>query len=262
SARGEWPTEFAIRLYGPDGTLLRERAVTDNAEIQFYELLDSPVLDVTRQELEIRAWSHPGRHAKILEFFTSLQETYEGSDLLELRLLEESETGSGVGIGGETINELTVRLVNREGRYDVSNTSALVRGWLRPNRRVRAWLGAEVGDEIEWVPLGTYWSGDWDSQDLEATVRARDRLELLRRTSYWPGPLRQNVSLYALAEDVMRSAELPPEWYWIDPALQDIVVPWGWVPPGSHRDALRVIAEAGMARVYCDRDGILRIEQV
>src|SRR5690606_27648280 len=115
--------------------------------------------------------------------------------LLELRLLEESESGSGVGIGGVTINELTVRLVNRGGRFDVTNKSSPLRGLLRPNRRVRAWLGAEVGDEIEWVPLGTYWSGDWDSQDLEVMVRGRDRLELLRRTSYWPGPLRPHVSL-------------------------------------------------------------------
>lgn len=260
--RGEWPTVFAIRLYGPDGMLLRERVVEGNTQVHWQEELDPPALDVTRQELEILAWSHPGRHAKILEFFTSLQETYEGNDLLEVHLLEERESGSGVGIGGVTTNELTVRLVNRGGRFDVTNKSSPLREFLRPNRRVRAWLGAEVGDEIEWVPLGTYWSGDWDSQDLEATVRARDRLELLRRTSYRLGPLRQNVSLYALAEDVMRSAELPPQLYWIDPALQDIVVPWGWVPPGNHRDALRVIAEAGMARVYCDRDGILRIERV
>src|SRR5690606_11728048 len=143
SARGEWPTEFAIRLYGPDGTCLRERTVTGNAEIQFYELLDSLVLDVTRQELEIRAWSHSGRHAKILEFFTSLQETYEGNDLLEVHLLEERESGSGVGIGGVTTNELTVRLVNRGGRFDVTNKNSPFGELLRPNRRVRAWLGAK-----------------------------------------------------------------------------------------------------------------------
>jgi hypothetical protein len=35
----------------------------------------------------------------------------------------------------------------------------------------------------EWVPLGTFWSLDWDSPDdtLEATVTARDRMELLGR---------------------------------------------------------------------------------
>ena len=34
----------------------------------------------------------------------------------------------------------------------------------------------------EWVPLGVFWSLDWDSPDdsLEATVTARDRMELLQ----------------------------------------------------------------------------------
>ena len=112
----------------------------------------------------------------------------------------------------------------------------------------------------EWVPLGVFWSTDWDSEELEAMVRARDHMELLRRTTYEPGPLKQNVSLYELAQDVLTHAKMPPETYWLDPELQDIVVPWGWVPPGSHRDALRIIAEAALAVVYADRDGVVRIE--
>jgi len=38
----------------------------------------------------------------------------------------------------------------------------------------------------EWVPLGVFWSLDWDSPDdsLEATVTARDRMELLRKGTY------------------------------------------------------------------------------
>ena len=41
----------------------------------------------------------------------------------------------------------------------------------------------EVKFRQEWVPLGTFWSLDWDSPDdsLEATVTARDRMELLRK---------------------------------------------------------------------------------
>src|SRR5690606_14971888 len=54
----------------------------------------------------------------------------------------------------------------------------------------------------EWVPLGVFWSTEWNSEELEAMVRARDRMELLRRTTYEPGPLKQNVSLYELAQDV------------------------------------------------------------
>lgn len=624
SLRREWPTAFRVRLYAADGTLLRERVVTGNTEVVWSEPLEPAALDVARQELEIMAWSRPGSHAKILEFFSSLQETYFEGDLVEVRLLEESESGSGsAGLGGAVTNELTVRLVNRGGHFDVTNPDSPLRELLRPNRRVRAWLGVEgakhlwgegwyapfdrdltlsrqngtvieplpgyvatlrpgegrvggavaveegttnlvydsgtifrgthispdelpapppvtpvfcytwtdltwlgdielaktfhAGDVItisgwiyesgpwarlsvygtengtnrsfgsafeptgqigwhyfektvvfqgettnfriedggwdyfnpdradesqiwlvnvqmeekpfatsfvdgtraegrleypfnaaeqktlsiwvkplvpddysarvnwviqsvsalddfivwkrttenyyrirvrginndlqlapgsitynkwsmltvcfldngttniyvngafagsiqgipeesvaislgrrgvpdesgnnlfdellilpyaaseeiiaelyretrplydEWVPLGVFWNTDWDSEELEAMVRARDRMELLRRTTYEPGPLKQNVSLYELAQDVLTHAKMPPETYWLDPGLQDIVVPWGWVPPGSHRDALRIIAEAGLARAYCDRDGILRIQRL
>ena len=114
----------------------------------------------------------------------------------------------------------------------------------------------------EWVPLGTFWSLDWDSPDdaLEATVVARDRLELLRKSTYQPGSVQQNVSLYTLTEQVLQDAGLQPGEYVIDTALQSIVVPWAWLSPTSHREALRIIAEAALAVVYADRDGMVRIE--
>ena len=50
----------------------------------------------------------------------------------------------------------------------------------------------------EYVPLGTFWSLDWDSPDdtLEATVTARDRMELLRKGTYQTSQVQQNKSLY------------------------------------------------------------------
>lgn len=149
SLRREWPTAFRIRLYAADGTLLRERVVAGNTEVVWSEPLEPAALDVARQELEIMAWSRPGSHAKILEFFSSLQETYFGDDLVEVRLLEESESGSGsAGLGGAVTNELAVRLVNRGGRFDVTNRQSPLWGLLKPNRRIKVWLGTNV-----WVPI-------------------------------------------------------------------------------------------------------------
>src|SRR5690606_4658786 len=54
-------------------------------------------------------------------------------------------------------------------------------------------------------------------------------------------------------------AGLQPSEYVIDPDLQSIIVPWAWFEPMSHREALRIIAEAGLATVYQDRDGRIRI---
>jgi hypothetical protein len=113
----------------------------------------------------------------------------------------------------------------------------------------------------EWVPLGTFWSLDWDSPDdtLEAIVTARDRLELLRKSTYQTSEVLTDKTLYELAELVLQDAGLTSAEYSIDASLAAITVPYTWFNAMSHREALRRIAEAGLAVVYMDRDGILAI---
>jgi hypothetical protein len=116
--------------------------------------------------------------------------------------------------------------------------------------------------EMCWVPLGTFWSLDWDSPDdtLEATVTARDRMELLRKGTYQTSQVQQNKSLYELAEAVLQDAGLASDEYIIDTALQNIIVPYAWFNPMSHREALRQIAEAGLAAAFANREGKIQIE--
>lgn len=259
--QGDYPVDFAIRLKDELGTILHEEIVTANTEIAWSKMLDAPVLDVASQELEIHKWSHEGRQAKILEFFSSVQQTHE-DDLIAVSLLEEREVSQGsLPVGNISSNEIVVRLSNEDRRFDPDNDSSPLYGLIKPNRRVRAWLGAEINGEIEWVPLGTFWAIDWDTQDdtLEAQVRARDRLELLRKSTFEPGAVEQDVSLYSLAEAVLRDAGLKEDEYAIDEGLNDIIIPWAWMGPTTHRDALKIIAGASAAVVYCDRDGKIRV---
>ncbi|MBE3590014.1 MAG: hypothetical protein IMW98_04205 [Firmicutes bacterium] len=564
SARGEYPVDLTIQLYDASNTLLYSQNVTGNTQMDWSLTLASPVLNVTKQVLTVTKWSHPGRQAKVLEFFTSIQETYESGDVVEIKLIEEREASQGsLPVGNISANEITIGLANEGRKFDVTNPNSPLAGLLKPNRRIRAWLGlkgdgdgqnvtaqeqsqadfatgtlsgvqatadglqlmlitgpanlapnptlrdgnadnvpdgwtftdipggshsldsaktwgglptwkvvtatetgyhglkgptfafdrtkdyvvavllacqgaattghrrplwihlrrsdgtvtADLGftddpggthdfawlvkripagtapadavtlalvdpswraggtywiaavmvlqasdiydpmsgartapaldlspvgvatssaiswtadtpagtsvsvdvsldggqtwqpatngepvpgitpgmdltgkqllwrerlsttdttktptlqsltiqvNHEEWVPLGTFWSLDWDSPDdaLEATVTARDRLELLRLSTYQPGAVQQGVSLYTLAEQVLQDAGLQAGEYAIDPALQSIVVPWAWLSPTSHREALRIIAEAALAVVYADRDGVIRIESI
>ncbi|MEW6048485.1 MAG: hypothetical protein AB1609_18745, partial [Bacillota bacterium] len=263
SARGEYPVDFTIELYAADDTLLHTEAVTGNAEVVWSKALATPVLDVAKQVLTITKWLHPGRQAKIAEFFTSIKETYLSGDLVSIRLLEEREASQGsLPVGNITANEIALVLNNESHKFDPDNTQSPLFRLLKPNRRIRAWLGVEVNGVPEWVPLGTFWSLDWDSQDdtLEAIVTARDRMELLRKGTFQTSQVQTNVSLYALAEQVLQDAGLTASEYVIDPSLQSIVVPYAWFEPVSHREALRTIAEAALAVVYADRDGVVRIE--
>jgi hypothetical protein len=263
TARGEYPVDFEIKLYGPDDTLLKTEAVTGNDQVSWSKTLEPHVVDVAKQVLEITRWSHEGRQAKIIEFFTSIREVYETGDLVSLRLLEEREASQGsLPVGNISSNEITLTLNNESKKFDFDNEQSPLKNLLKPNRRIQVWLGAETSDGEEWVPLGTFWSLDWDSPDdsLEAIVTARDRMELLRKSTFQTSQVLQNKSLYELAELVLQDAGLMPDEYIIDTALQNIVVPYSWFNPVSHREALRLIAEAGLAAAFQNRDGKIQIE--
>jgi len=156
SKRDEWPVDFRIDLYGPDNTLLYTEQVTGNTSVEWRKTLASPVLDVTKQVLTITKWSHPGRQVKILEFFTSIQETYEGDDILLIHLLEEREVSQGsLPVGNISANEIDIRLNNESRKFDAGNTRSPLYQLLKQNRRIKAWLGLK---------------GDGDGMNVKQTV--------------------------------------------------------------------------------------------
>ena len=116
--------------------------------------------------------------------------------------------------------------------------------------------------ETCWIPLGTFWSGDWHAPENEiyASTTGRDRLELLRKSSYTSSQVAQNTTLYALALAVLQDAGLTAAEYWVDTALQSYTIPYAYFETQSHREALRKIAEACLGQGYCDRDGVIRVE--
>lgn len=264
SARGEFPVDFEIRLLGAGGVVRHTRTVTGNTLILWQEAI-TPVTEVTQVVLEVRRWSHVGRQAKIGESFSSVQEIYEGDNLIGISLLEERELAQqSLLVGIISANEITVRLDNATRRFDAGNRESPLYQLLVQNRRIRAWLGAEIGGVVEWVPLGTFWSGEWHAQreKLYASTTGRDRLEFLRKSTYAASQVFVNHSLHALATTILAHAGLTAAERWIDPALQNIIVPNAWFGTVSHREALRQIAEAALGQVYADRNGVIRVEGV
>lgn len=145
TARGEYPVDFSIRLYGPDDTLLKTETVTGNTQVSWSKVLEPQVLDVAKQVLEITKWSHAGRCAKIIEFFTSIREVYETGDLVSLRLLEEREASQGsLPVGNISSNEITLVLNNEDKKFDVDNEQSPLKNLLKPNRRIKVYLGTEI----------------------------------------------------------------------------------------------------------------------
>src|SRR5206468_4724631 len=156
-----------------------------------------------------------------------------------------------------------ITINNESGKFDVGNKYSSLFGMLRKNRRVRAWLGTDITDGIiEWYPLGTFWTMDWNAprSGIFASTTARDRMELLRTTDFTKSQVYVNQTIYWLCETVLVDAGLKPEEYVIDTNLNSYTIPYSWFNRMSHRDALVRIASTGLIRVYCNRLGQVVIE--
>ena len=143
--RQEYPVDFDILLYAQDNTLLKTVTVTGNTEVKWSQPLTPWVLDVARQELIVKRWSHAGRQVKILEFFTSIQEIYEVGDLVSIKLLEEREASQGsLPVGNVSANEIVLALNNEDKKFDLDNENSPLKNLLKPNRRIQVWLGIDI----------------------------------------------------------------------------------------------------------------------
>lgn len=263
SARSEHPVDFTIKLYGAADVLLHTETVTANSVVFWNKTLNNAITQVVKMVLEITKWSHEGRQCKIIEFFTSIQEVYEGDDIMVINLLEEREVSQGsLPVGNIAANEIDIRLYNANRKFDAGNIQSPLYQTLKQNRRIKAWIGVDTLTGKEFVPLGTFWSGDWNvpEQDVYAQTTGRDRLEMLRKSTYSNSQVQVNQTLYNLSIAVLEDAGLTSDEYFVDIELQQYLVPYSYFENQSHREALRKIAEACLGQCYCDREGVVRIE--
>ena len=161
----------------------------------------------------------------------------------------------------QTYQADTLRITLKDYSYSADTKRKIIQGHVFTGDTKRKIIQGHVFTTV-WIPLGTFWSLDWDSPDnsLEATVVARDRMELLRKSTFQTSQVLTNKSLYELAEIVLQDAGLNSSEYIIDTDLQSIIIPYAWFNPVSHREALRIIAEAGLAVAFQNRDGKIQIE--
>lgn len=262
-ARQEYPVDFNIYCYDGSGNVLHQENVIDNAAVKWEKDITN-ILNVEKVELEITKWSHANRQVKITEFFTSIQETYYDDDILLINLLEERAVSDGsLPIGNISSNEIDIRLNNISNRYNAGNTKSELYQLVKTNRRIKAWIGPELPDgTVEYVPLGTFWSGDWDvpGREVYAGTSGRDRLELLRESEYSVSQVKQNISLYDLAIDILQDAGVDTENYFVDSELQNTIIPYAWFDSTKHKKALRDIALASLGQVFASRNDVIRIE--
>ena len=239
SAWGEYPVDFNIKVMDGSASTLYSEVVTSNAAVTWSQDISSlDINDAEYIELTVLKWSHPFRVVKIAEAYTSIVTVYDGDEIMKMSINEEMEIKDGtLPIGNISCNELDLSLNNVDDKFFPSNTDALLYTQVKKNRRIVAELGFTLASgEIEYIPMGTYWSGDWkvDENGTVASTSGRDRLELLRKSTFYPSELYQDYNLKQLAEVILTDALsiMPDLEYNIDSDLENYIIPYslGYYP--------------------------------
>ncbi len=255
SKLGQYPVDFTIE-YKNGGNVVRTETITGNTEIEVE--LKPKIEDITSVRMTISKWSQPNACAKIMQFYETLYEIYEGDAMQMFEVNEEL----GAADGNYNINSdtMTVSIHNVDRKFD--------KGYLRSlmvlDRKLKPYLGIEKDGVVEYTALGTFYSDEWQiSQDSQwVKCSAVDRLMRLQTKTYVGFPLMNNVSIYEIVEDILQKGGLKATEYVISDSLKDQVVPMAFVPKMTVWDALQEIANAGLCRVYMDREDrtIIRAE--
>lgn len=270
---GEYPEDFDILVYDDTDTLLHTEEVTGNTEVKWTGNAPSGLNAVAKMVLEIKKWSLPNRVAKIAEFYTGVNATYEGDDIATLNILEEREISDGsLPVGNISANEMDLELQNiRQGTiidpFFYGNTDSYLNTVLIPNRKIQAFAGLVLPDgTVEWIPLGTFWSGDWSApeQGVNVSTTARDRMEFLRKAEFKGSGVYTNTDLKTLAETVLDDAIanvplLADMTYSIAAELSSFVIPVAYFPRQDYFKCLKQIAEACRGQVFMSRTDVLTI---
>lgn len=181
--------------------------------------------------------------------------TFEGDEIANLTLLEEARSDSKNPLGFVTANEFSLSLDNSNRDFTPTAAGAYS-DKIRPNLLVKPYLGLVLSETTEYIPLGVFRTGDWEtpSQQLEATVTCYDNLYSLFNLDTPQLKARQETTIGFMFQDLFEALGLSEEDYLIDEALNQSVR-IGWHPRGTVGDTLQTLADAAFASVRTDREG-------
>ena len=250
--------DFDLELYDENNDLLLTHSVRDNEEMKLKVVFERLFDNVARIKLIVRKINTPNAVVKLIQFFDVLEENYSGGDLKEFEVLEALATdGEGISYG-ITSNTLNVTIYNKDRKFDLGH----LKDYLLLDRTVIPYIGIENEQgEVEYQQLGVYYSDEWSVPQEGQWVKLKclDRLMKFQKMTYIGYPFSENVSLKAIAEDILKSAGLSQNKYEIDEKLGEMIVPYAFLGKKSVWDALQDVCNAGLCRVYLTRDNVVKI---
>lgn len=266
----QYPVDFTVYVY--NGVSLEDTiAVTGNTELVYNG--DTYVSEADSIKLVIHKWSQTSAVIKILEFYSTIVRTYQGETIKSLSILEEREIRDGTTpIGNISSNEATIVLQNIEvdgipDPFFPGNTASDLNLLLIPGRKVFIEIGFLLATGfIEYIPMGTYWSGDFIINENSPVISftARDRMEQLRKHTYDDNEFSTSTSFYTFMRNILLSAreKIPQLTYEVNAGLVLLDIPNAFMDRVSYFDAIKKVVAACGGQAYMSKEDELIVESV
>lgn len=254
TSNDEYATEFDVFIYS-DSTVVHEFNIRNNTKSR-YTLIEN-LKDYNRIEVIIKEWSKPFRRCKITEIDFGVVYEYTDDELIKLNILQE-------------LDPISEKLPSDEVKFTIDSSDKLfnplnsegIYEFLRKGQNVFVEMRLELfHGYFEVIPVGKYYLSKWRSDEgtLTSTFTARDIFDVLGDRDVAENKVKQDITLYNLAEKVMLDNGIKD--YKITENLRQIKTN-GIYQKMSYRNLLRLIVEAGKCIAFTDNYGILHVKEM
>ena len=240
--------DFKIDYYN-DNTLVGSRTVTNNT-LEKYTNYDNRI-QWNRVRLTFTK-VNPQQRARIWYITLGINDFYDEDVLISTEAIRKTDLTGNYDYCGEFSFEFF-----NSGRFDIHDITEFPIN-LQEGQKTIIYVKAKGSSE--YVPFGQYYSETTEVSENGRVVKiyGYDELYNLNDTVYKKGKIYpEGRSLYDWAQEVAEDAGISIT---IDEAFQHIIST-GYITEVPHREALRLIAEAGNGMLIVDKNGKILLEK-
>lgn len=237
-----YPTAFSVTT----DSGVKTDFVNDNS----YFETDTIFLDTSYLVITVTEMKYPNGRVRLNYIKFGIGIEFSNDDI------KSGESNSTLSVIDEDLPQVdfSVTIFNEDQDFDVDNPNSII-NFLETGQAINVSFGYGLDDgSIEWMQFNRLYLTEWKADNTVASIKSADRFQFMN-DSYYKGKYYENgISLYDLAELVFEDAGIGSDEYVIDEYLKDIVVK-NPLPNVGHKEALQIIANAGMCILGYDRYG-------
>ena len=180
---------------------------------------------------------------KVEVYFDEIPDVFDDK-IFSISMIEELNIESGV-----VAKECIISFINNDDVFTPTDKEGPFYGLIKPNVKIRPFIGVVVNDEPEYVPLGTYFVEEWVPSGILMNVKCYDILYNLQDKESPKTRIKKDVTLYEYTSNFM---ELLGCEYVITDRLKKVQLQYPYYGK-TIGETLKNISIAGNCFIFIDR---------